>query len=453
MNRNARGRLKILQKFSSGGHAVKLYARYFIRLFVAVLGLIVYSQSVLAAPIELSLDESVALALKNNPEIKIANSDRTKSYWAVKEAKAGKGLAVDYTHADERYKTPPSYLNGYKYVWTTNFENELTLSLPIYSGGKLESQIDQAKLNLQVADLNVEAIKQQLKQSITTYYFNVLQSRNEWNVSQETVDNYSNHLKNVRLQYDVGMVAKSDVLASEVSLANAQNTLIKAANNYELAIATLNNAMSLPLDSELQLEENLTHEKYTVSLEECTQYALEHRPEMAEYQAKITSALDDIKIAQSGRLPSVSFVATQDWYDNELPGSGNSNWYVGLTASQSIFDSGLTKSKIKQAQSGLDATREEARQKRDTILLEVRQYYLSMQEADKRIETSQVAVKQAQENLRIAEIRYNAGVGTNLDVLDAVLSLNEAKMNYIQAGYDYDTNKAQLDRAMGVAVE
>jgi len=412
------------------------------------------SQPVLAAPIELSLDNSIALALKTNPNMNIASSGREKSYWAVKQAKAGKGISLDFIHSDKRYNTPPSYLNSYtKYYYFTKFDNSLSLSLPIYSGGKLESQIHQAKENLNVSDLNIDVTKQQIKQTVTTYYFNVLQYRNALQISQETVDNYLNHLNNVQFQYNAGTIAKLDVLTSEVSLANGQNSLIKAQNNYALAVATLNNAIGLPLDSEINLNEDLKYEQYSLSLKDCEKYALANRPEMVQYQAKIAIALDDNKIAKSGYQPVVTFAATEDWYDKELAGSNHNNWLVGLTASFNLFDSGLVNSKVNQSKASLDTVQQQARQERDTILLEVRQYYLSMYEAEKRIDTSKVAVDQSTESLKIAELRYAAGVGTNLDVLDALLAQNTAKTNYIQALYDYNTNKSQLDKAMGVAVK
>lgn len=431
---------------------MKKYRKLFAPLVVAV-WTFTLSQPVLAAPIELSLDDAVALALKNNSDIKIASFDREKSLWAITQAEAGKGFALTYSHSDERYNTPPSSLTGYKYVWTTKFDNEFAVSLPVYSGRKLESLIDQAQLNFKIADLNVDATRQQLRQTVTTDYFTVLQYRNALAISTETVDNYASHLKNVQAQFDVGIVAKSDVLASEVSLANAQDGLIKSENNYQLAVATLNNAVGLPLSSDIKLKEDLKYEKYAPTLDACAGYALANRPEIAEYQAKIAVAHDDVKIAKSGYLPTVSFAAAEDWYDKELPGTKNNNWLVSLTASLDLFDSGLTQAKVRQAQFGVATAEEQFRQKRDAILLEVRQYYLSMREAEKRIDTSTVAVDQAVENLRIAELRYTAGVGTNLDVLDAVLSLNQAKTNYVQALYDYNTSKTELDKAMGVAVK
>ena len=412
------------------------------------------SQPVLAAPIELSLDDSIALAFKNNPDISIANLGRKKSYWAVEQAEADKGFSLDFTHSDKRYDTPASYLNTLKKdTYYNKFDNSISLSLPIYSGGKLESQIDQAKLNLKVSDLTIDATKQQIKQTVTTYYFNVLQYRNALEVSQGTVDTYLSHLKNVQAQYNAGTIPQVDVYSSAVSLANAKNSLIKAQNNYALAVANLNNAIGLSLDSELKLKEDLKYEHYSLALKDCESYALANRPEMFQYEAKIAIAQDDEKIANSGYRPTVSLAASEDWYDKAFIGTNHNNWLIGLTASFNLFDSGLVNSKVNQSKASLDTVQEQARQTHDTILLEVRQYYLSMYEAEKRIDTSKVAVDQSAESLRIAELRYAAGVGTNLDVLDALLAQDTAKTNYIQALYDYNTNKAQLDKAMGMAVK
>lgn len=421
-----------------------------VTVLLAICMLLLNIQPVLAANSELSLDECIALAVNNNPKIKIALAGKDSAWWAVKQAKAGKGFQLSLTHTAARYNSPPS---AYKYLSKTIYDNELELSLPVYSGSKLESQIKQADLNYKIANLNIEATKQQLRQSVTTCYYNVLQYHNELLVAQNTADNYAKHLENVKVQYDAGIVAKSDVLASEVSLADAQNSLIKAQNNYQLAIANLNNVIGLPLDSELKLKEELRYEKFAVALDNCVKTALASRPELAEYQAKIASAKQNITIAKSGFLPAVNFVAAHEWYDKDFPGSSNGTWQVGVIATLDIFDAGLNKAKLKQAQFGLKTAVSQAEQNRDSVLLEVRQYYLGMREAEQRIATTKIAVFQAKDNLRIAELRYSAGVGTNLDVLDAVLALNQANTNDIQALFDYNTNKAQLIRAMGASIK
>ena len=117
-----------------------------------------------------------------------------------------------------------------------------------------------------------------------------------------------------------------------------------------------------------------------------------------------------------------------------------------------LFDGNVTKAKVRQAEARLTKSVEQANQKQDVIQLEVRQAYLNMLEAEKRITTSKVTVDKGQEDFKIAQVRYSAGVGTNLDVIDSQLALTQAKTNYIQAMYDYNTSRAKLDKAMGIAV-
>lgn len=404
---------------------------------------------VMAAVVELSIEDSVVLALKSNADIKIAENGIEKARWALKQAQSNTGAAVNLTHTDTHYDSPvvigeQSSNNG--------FSNQLSLNIPVYSGGKLESQVEQAQLALTVAEQELIAARQLLRQNVITYYYNVQEYRNEVKVNQETVSNYAAHLDLVQSQYRTGSVAKAEVLSSQVQLANAQDSLSQSQNNYEVAVAKLNNVIGLPLDSQLELKQELTYEKYPATLEDCLQYALANRPELTKYQAKVGSAEDDVKIAKSGYLPAVDFSLSHSWSDIEFPGVNNSNWQASLTASMNLFDSGLNKSKVKQSEYSLDTVKEQARQQQDTVMLEVREAYLTMREAEKRIDTKKVAIEQAEESLKIAETRYRLGVGTNLSVFDAVVALNTAKLNSNKALYDYNTSKAQLEKAMGIAI-
>lgn len=422
---------------------MKPYPCTLARAFVSIFMLFILGQTVSATPIELSLVDCIAFALENNPAMKIAENDQEKYRWAVKQAQAGNNMSLSLSHTDNRYNN---------YFYYNKFDNQISLTLPVYSGGKLENQIDQAKINLTIAEFNREATKQQLKLSATTAYFDVLHYRNIVQVNKESVEDLSLHLKNVQTQFAAGMVARSNVLYSQVQLATAKDSLIRAQNNYDNAVANLNNVIGLPLDSELILKENLQYEKNVLEMEECVQQALMNRPEIAQYQAKIDIAQDDVNIAQSGNLPTVSFQGTQDWNGQDLPGSKNSNWRISLTTSLNLFDSGLTQSEIKQAQYATDTAKKQLRQAQDSVALEVRQAYHNMRDAESRIETNEIAVKQAEEDYRIAEYGFAAGVSTNMDVIDAELALSQAKTNYIQALYDYNTSKAQLDKARSVAV-
>jgi len=396
---------------------------------------------IFAAPLELSLDDSIALALQNNAAIKIAGEDREKSEWGISEAKAGKLPSMSL---GSNYSVKDFSAGG-------DVSNSLRLNWQVYSGGRVEGQVKQAELGLTSADLNVEKTKQQIKLDATTGYYNVLQTSNMVSVNQATVNGLQEHLKMVQAQYDAGVVAKADVLRSEVELANAEQNLTKAQNNYDLAVSALLNTMNIDANTELSLKNELTYAPYDKTLEESIALAKANRPDAAQAEVNINNAATGVKIAQSGNLPSVSMSASTGLSDSFA--LQDDSWSINLAANWNIFDGGVTKAKIKQAETSLDKAKLQAEQTMDSIEQEVRQSYLSMQEAEKRLKTTEVAVGKAEEDLDIAREKYNAGVGTNLDVIDAQLALTQAKTNHIQALYDFNVNKAKLDKAIGYKVD
>lgn len=412
-------------------------------------GLVAFSSSAALAAnnIELTLGESLELALTNNRSIKVSEAENESAKWALKEAKGNKGFSIDLEHKDGRVGGPQS-----THGTINDFKNTASLSLPLYTGGKLESAINKAEIGTEVGELNVEDTRQQIKLSATKAYFKILQCRNLVQVSEQSVRNLEEHLKNVRAQYAVGTVAKSDVLRSEVELANEQQALIIANNNHDLAMSNFNNIVGLPLDTVVTIRDQLKYEPYELSLEDSISYAFTHRPDGIMANKQIDMAKEGVDIAKSGQRPQVAFVAQNVWEDDKFPGDKDSNWQLGLSTQWNIFDSNVTRSQIKQAEFSMLKSKEQAQQKQDSIQLEVRQEYLNIKEAEKRIQTSKVTVDKAQEDFKIAQVRYSAGVGTNIDVMDAQVKLTQAQTNYIQSLYDYNTSKAALDRAMGIEV-
>ncbi|HML34095.1 TolC family protein [Sporomusa sphaeroides] len=418
-----------------------------------------------AAPVELTLDEAIDMALKTNPSIKMSESDLKKSEWDVKGAKAAKSPSVDLSHNSIRSKSPESSALAYNSATGqpvsipipssigNKYSNSVNLTLPLYTGGKLEGTIEKAQLGNKVATFGLEKTRQQIKLDATTGYYAILQTRNLVKLSEESLDQLNSHLKNVEAQYAAGTVAKTDVLRSEVEKASAEQSLIRAQNSYELAVSSLNNIIGLPLETEIAVKEDLPYEQYAKTLAECIEVALVNRPDLAQVKASVASAKADIKVAKSGNKPVIAASASEQWSDNEFPGTDNNNWTIGISASYNLFDSGLTRSQVKGAEAGLDKATEQLRQAQDAAQLEVRQAYLNMKEAEKRIDTSKVAVTKAEEDFKIAQVRYSAGVGTNLDVIDSQVALTSAKTDYVQALYDYNTSRAKLDKAMGITVE
>ena len=422
------------------------------------------SQSVFAATLELDLEETIQRALLTNPSVKIAEYNRKAAKADYSAAKGARGISISLSHssgrggyADNRYNT--IYQNGrpvaiYDKGIANSHSNSITASLPIFTGGELQGQIGQAKANYRSMLSAEEQAYNEMKETATTGYFNMLNATNMKALRQESVDRLQAHLDNVIAQYNVGIVARADVLRSEVELANAQQNYITASNEYDVAEATLNNIIGTPLGTTLLLKDRLQYEPYENDMAYCLAYSEQHRPELKQAEYAIDSAEAALVVARSGHMPKVYANASNNWGGNgsDWPGDDDENWSVGVTASMNVFDSGVTWSKIHAAQENLAKAKESQRQIKDNVELEVRTDYLSMREAEKRITTAQVAVASAEEDYHIAVVRYQAGVGTNIDVMDAQEALTQAKTNYYQALYNYNTSKAALNTSMGVGV-
>ena len=415
------------------------------------------SQSVFAATLELDLEETIQRALLTNPNVKIAEYNRKAAKADYSAAKSSRGISISLNHSTGRggYADNQFFegVNIGKQIGNSH-SNSITASLPIFTGGELQGQIGQAKANYRSMLSAEEQAYNEMKETATTGYFNMLNATNMKALRQESVDRLQAHLDNVIAQYNVGIVARADVLRSEVELANAQQNYITASNEYDVAEATLNNIIGTPLGTTLLLKDRLQYEPYENDMAYCLAYSEQHRPELKQAEYAIDSAEAALVVARSGHMPKVYANASNNWGGNgsDWPGDDDENWSVGVTASMNVFDSGVTWSKIHAAQENLAKAKESQRQIKDAVELEVRTDYLSMREAEKRISTAQVAVASAEEDYHIAVVRYQAGVGTNIDVMDAQEALTQAKTNYYQALYNYNTSKAALNTSMGVGV-
>lgn len=423
------------------------------------------SQSVFAATLELDLEETIQRALLTNPSVKIAESQRKEAKADYSAAKSARGISISLNHSTGRggyadntryftYDNLGNRIPQYDKSIGNSHSNSITASLPIFTGGELQGQIGQAKANYRSMLSAEEQAYNEMKETATTGYFNMLNATNMKALRQESVDRLQAHLDNVVAQYNVGIVARADVLRSEVELANAQQNYITASNEYDVAEATLNNIIGTPLNTTLKLKDSLQYVPYDNDMAYCLAYSEQHRPELKQAEYGVDAAEAALVVARSGHMPKIYANASDNWGGNgsNWPGDDDENWSVGVTASINVFDSGVTWSKIHAAQEALVQAKESQRQIKDAVELEVRTDYLSMREAEKRISTAQVAVASAEEDYHIAVVRYQAGVGTNIDVMDAQEALTQAKTNYYQALYNYNTSKAALNTSMGVGV-
>lgn len=412
--------------------------------------------------VELNLQQAMEKAFNTNPAIKISGYEKESAQANYNATRQGRGITITGQHSTTRggyddyrpiYDTDGQTVIGQTKGIGNNHSNTITASIPIYTGGRISGAIDQAEANFKYYEVGQQKAYNDMRETVTNGYYTMLQADNVQNLSRESVSRLEEHLKNVQAQYAVGVVAKVDVLRSEVELADAQQTLIKAENAYQIAEANLNKIIGMPMDTTLKLQDSLQYTPYDNDMQYCLDYASQHRPELEQAKQGVEAAKGALKVARSGHMPQVSASASQNWSDDNWPGDENGNWGVGVSVSMNIFDTGVTLSKIHGAEADLAKAEETYRDTIDSVMLDVRSTYLGLREAEKRINTTQVAVSKAEEDFHIAQVRYMAGVGTNTDVLDAQVALTDAQNNYVQSLYDYNTSKTALETAIGVPME
>lgn len=402
--------------------------------------------------VSLNLPRTIDLALQNNHSVKSAQWTYEAAKAGVSQAAAAKNPSVGY-----EYNAKRSSVNGQNALQngtSKSFGNQFAVTVPIYSAAR-DAAVEAARYTREGKGAALEAQYQTSKLQAAKDYYGLIMNRNKVDIAQQSVRDYDAHLTNVNQQYAVGIVAKSDVLASKTSLAEAQTNLVSTKNAADIAESTLNKYIGLPVATKVETaDRELGYAPYNVTLEQARAYAMLHRAELVEAAMAVKQAEENVDKAKAGHLPSVDGSLSKSWGGDSWSGTGDRNsWTIGAGVTWSIWDGGATNESIKVQKANLEAAKEANLEQIDTVALQVHQAYLDMKAAEQTINSTRVAVEQGQENFRIATLRYRAGVGINLDVLDAETKLSTARNNYVDALYNYNIAVATLEQAMGVPVD
>ena len=331
------------------------------------------------------------------------------------------------------------------------YSQGINVSWPIWTFGKVEGAIDAARYQKNIADLDVYKTEADTKLAAVQAYYQYLEAVKLAEVQAQSVTDYASHLNNVQQQFDAGIVAKLDVLSSNVSLANAKQKSIAADNTRDVAEANLNNIMRVPMNTTLNpLDKNFPEPEFDLTMEQAILMAQKYRWELVEADYGVRAAEASLRSAKAGYLPTVSVGGGYSWKEASVTAVDKDDWTVQGGLSWSLWDGGATQASVKKADAAVKTAQETLLQAREKIELEVRQDYLNVLSYKEQIRAAEASVAQAEEAYKIATVRYSSGVGINLDVLDAELALNTARTNYITALYNYNIGLATLEHAMGV---
>lgn len=420
------------------------------------------------APRTLTQAEAITLALQQNQQLRVAAFEVTVARAQLAQAKAAASGQVNaqasYTRVKEQGPTTLAIPFGGTTITVTLpapspdlYDVRLVYQYPLYAGGRIEAQVALAEANLKGAEAMLERLKQQIVFGVRQAYYQVLLAQAGMEVAERAAAQATENLRVARARVVAGVSPRFDEIQADVALATARQTQVRARNAIAQASQGLNALLNLPLNTPLLLKDPFVVEPVRTGLEALIAKALETRPELAEVRARQAAAQAAVQLAESGAKPTVALSAAPSYSNTTgalfAGGSGAFNWSITLAATLNLFDGGITQEKVREAQLRLEQLQALEAQQRQSIELEVRQAFLNLQSAQEELTGADALVTQANEALRIASVRFQAGVGTNLEVLSAQASSSQAEGSKAQALFNYSVARAGLERAIGGAVQ
>jgi len=409
-------------------------------------------------PDTLDLPTAIAFALENNFAIRQARERIRQQEGVVVEVSA---RTIPNVSADAAYQRndediaitfPPS-----DQTWQIN----LTASQVLYAGGGIRSAVRSSKLARDAAMLDLQAVINDALLQVRTGFYSVLLAREQIKVQESNLELLQQQLKTATDRFEAGTVSSFEKLRAEVAVANAKVPLITARNDYRLAIESLRQALGFTTNTREMAQKvpnflgTLDFTPQTFDLQAAFEAARANRPDLERIAKLAESREQSVTTARSTYYPNV---AAFGGYSLRKGGTNNfddSNhgWIVGLQGQWDIFDGRATAGRVAQARSLLEQTKLSLAEAQLAVDVEVRRAFSQWQQATELAEASARVVEQATESVRLANARYNAGTGTQLDVLTAQVDLTTARTNQLQAYYGYNVAVAALRKAMGQADE
>jgi outer membrane protein len=408
----------------------------------------------------LSLADALNTALAQNAALLKAKNDLQAAHGLVVQTRA---VALPQVTAAGKYTDeelsllqtiPGTSIQSPHQNWSTGFQ----IVQDIYTGGRLLAAIKAAKVTDRQALAQYQTAVADTLLAVRLAYYDVLLAAQQVTVNEASVKLLEKELEDQQRRYDAGTVPHFNVLRAEVSVANERPKLISARNQHRIAKNNLANLLGydLPRDIWENIPLNLTDtfdtQPWDVVLPDAIQQALARRTELTALRQQVELQKLNIVNARSGYHPTVQAFAGYNWVNSQFQNNSSDyfeGWTIGGQMSWNIFDGLLTHGKVVQAQAQASRAQTDLADQSRQIELAVRSAYSDFIQAREILESQAKVQEQADEALREANARFDAGTGTQLDVLDAETSLTQARTTQIQAQHDYVAARARLERAIG----
>ncbi|NLO92559.1 MAG: TolC family protein [Elusimicrobia bacterium] len=398
----------------------------------------------------LTLQDCVSIALSNDPDIKSLRYTAQAEHDAMRQQLSsylpGVSASASYlsNHAVQQNVNDAAASS----FWTYDGKSAgLSLQQLIFDFGKTPAKIAAGQAGERSARFNVENQVVNVVNTVKQAYHGLVLSKLALELSDEIVRQYRLNLMYAKAHYQAKVRPKYDVTKAEADLSNSQLDRIKAANNLQLAKAYLNNSMNLVDAPDYEVQESTDFVVYPAVLDDVVAASYAQNPQLLSYVAQAEALLSELKASRRDLYPSLSGNAGYNFSGSRSPLS--QGWNAGLTLSADVF-TGLRKSaKVSEQENRFAALRYDIDSLKLQIYLTAKQAYLNLEKAHQSYITATDQVKQAMENLQIATLRYKTGLGSPMELSDATVMYNTAKLSLLQSLYDYRIARADLEKVMG----
>jgi outer membrane protein len=414
----------------------------------------------------LTLERAIDIAVRNNPVLKAADAQVQGADALVLKSASGFLPKVTVSETWSRTDNPmmalgaklnremvspadfdPAVMNNPDPV--SNYNTRLAVIQPVWNGGKEYIGRQQAKLGREASVQDRNRTRQETVFNVVKAYYGLLLAREHHTVALQSLEATEATVKLAEARYRAGAVLQSDLLRAKVQYAEMSEMLTRSENGVKLAMAGLNFAMGAPQQTEYAVEDALAPQTLKGDMDGFVSEALALRPGLVSLGLNRNNAEKSVSMARADYVPSLNLMGQVDWNSGKLAGDDAKSWAVLAMLQWNLFDGLVTTANVWQASATAGRMKALEEQMRAGVQLQVRQSYYTLQSTLDRIAATSSSVQESEEGLRIIQKRYEAGMTTFVDVLNAENALLRTRTNALQALYDNNIANAELKLAMG----
>lgn len=400
----------------------------------------------------LTLGQAIEIAFENNPRIKIAVDQYARATGVVMEARSRLKPRVNVSVTHTRQGPPVTVQFGgmdVNLVQEQNTAAAANLTLPLDIGRQLATATNLTRYQEEMDRLNIVAQYQQLILDVSNSFYELRRAKSAAGVAQTAVNTAQARLRNTTLRFNAGVAPKFDVDTGEVEVANLTQRLISTQHAVEMARFSLNTTLGIDvLNPTEAAEEPVVLSTEPIDKARAVGEAIVNRPEVQTAELAISAAKFGTRLARLNNAPALGLSATYN-YSLNVGGfnATKGTWMAVFQLSKNIWDGGETRAKVVQALADERRASDTLAQVKQGVSLDAATAVVRVTDAADRAATATKSVALAQEALRLANVRYEAGVSTQLEVQNAEQQLTEAQFNEVNAQYDYAEAAAALEKA------